>query len=76
MSSHHGTEEHVIHVPEPSFSPFILGIGVMLLGWGVLVGLPLLVAGGVIFVIGIATWLIDDARAYNRAGDPTDGAHH
>lgn len=48
----------------------------MLLGWGVLVGLPLLVAGGVIFVIGIATWLIDDARAYNAAGDPTDGAHH
>jgi hypothetical protein len=75
VSSHHG-EEHQIHLPQPSFSPFILGIGVMLLGWGVLVGLPLLVAGGVIFVIGIATWLIDDARAYNAAGDPTDGAHH
>ena len=35
-----------------------------------------LVVGGVIFVIGIATWLIDDARAYANAPEPTDGAHH
>ena len=75
MSSHHG-EEHAIHVPQPSFSPPILGLGVMLIAFGVLVGPPLLVAGAVIFVIGIATWLIDDARAYQQAGDPTDGAHH
>ncbi|TMC77434.1 MAG: hypothetical protein E6J09_07605 [Chloroflexi bacterium] len=75
MSSHHG-EEHAIHVPQPSFSPPILGLGVMLIAFGVLVGPPLLVVGAVIFVIGIATWLIDDARAYQQAGDPTDGAHH
>jgi hypothetical protein len=75
MSSHHG-EEHAIHVPQPSFSPPILGLGVMLIAFGVLVGLPLLVVGAVIFVIGIATWLIDDARAYQQAGDPTNGAHH
>src|SRR2546430_11373698 len=30
MSSHHG-EEHAIHVPQPSFSPPILGLGVMLI---------------------------------------------
>ena len=75
MSSHHG-EEHAIHVPQPSFSPPILGLGVMLIAFGVLVGPPLLVVGAVIFVIGIATWLIDDARAYQQAGDPTDGTHH
>jgi len=75
MSSHRG-EEHAIHVPQPSFSPPILGLGVMLIAFGVLLGLPLLVVGAVIFVIGIATWLIDDARAYQHASDPTDGAHH
>jgi hypothetical protein len=75
MSSHHG-EEHAIHVPAPSFSPPILGLAVMLIAFGVLLGLPLLIVGAVIFVIGIATWLIDDARAYQQAGDPTDGAHH
>lgn len=76
MSGHHGGEEHTLHVPQPSFSPAILGLGVMLIAFGVLVGPALLVVGGVILVIGIATWLIDDARAYQRAGDPTDGAHH
>jgi hypothetical protein len=75
MSSHHG-EEHAIHVPAPSFSPPILGLAVMLIAFGVLVGPALLILGAVIFVIGIATWLIDDARAYQQAGDPTDGAHH
>ena len=51
-------------------------IGVMLISFGVLLGPVFLVVGGVIFVIGIATWLIDDARAYARAPEPTDGAHH
>ncbi|TMG52830.1 MAG: hypothetical protein E6H84_13220 [Chloroflexi bacterium] len=75
MASHHG-DDHPIHVPQPSISPPILGLGVMFLAFGVLVGAPFLVIGGVIFVIGIATWLIDDARAYQAAGEPTDGAHH
>jgi hypothetical protein len=76
MSFHGDREEHTIHSPQPSFSPPILGLGVLLLSLGVIVGVPLLVAGAVIFVIGIATWLVDDARAYIQAGEPTDGAHH
>jgi hypothetical protein len=75
MSSHHG-EEHPIHLPGPSFSPPLLGLGVLLITFGVLVGPVLLIVGGVIFVIGIATWLIDDARAYASAPEPIDGAHH
>jgi hypothetical protein len=75
MSAHNG-DEHPVHLPQPSFSPPLLGLGVMLLSFGVLLGPVLLVPGGVILVIGIATWLIDDARAYARAPEPTDGAHH
>jgi hypothetical protein len=75
MSAHDG-EEHPIHLPQPSFSPPLLGLGVMLITFGVLVGPVLLVVGGAIFVFGIATWLIDDARAYASAREPTDGAHH
>lgn len=75
MSSHHG-DEHPIHVPAPSFSPPLLGLGVMLATFGVLLGPVFLVVGGVIMVIGIATWLIDDARTYTSASEPTDGAHH
>jgi hypothetical protein len=75
MSAHHD-DDHPIHLPQPSISPPLLGLGVMLLTFGVLVGPVLLVVGGVILVIGIATWLIDDARAYASAPDPSDGAHH
>ena len=75
MSAHHD-DEHPIHLPQPSFSPPLLGLGVMILTFGVLAGPVLLVVGGVILVIGIATWLIDDARAYGSASDPADGAHH
>lgn len=75
MSSHHG-DEHPIHLPTPSFSPPLLALGVMLVTFGVLLGPVLLVVGGVIMVMGIATWLIDDARAYTSASEPTDGAHH
>jgi len=75
MSSHHD-DDQPIHVPQPSFSPPLLGFGVMLIAFGVLLGPVLLVVGGVILVIGIATWLIDDARAYASAPEPTDGAHH
>jgi len=75
MSSHHD-EDHPIHLPAPSFSPTLLGFGVMLLAFGVLLGPVFLVLGAIIMVIGLATWLIDDARAYSSAPEPTDGAHH
>jgi hypothetical protein len=71
----HGDDEP-IHLPPPSLSPATIGLGVFILSFGILYGLPLIVLGGVIFVIGLATWLIDDARAYVQAGDPVDGHGH
>lgn len=77
VSGHHGTSaptnEHEIHLPGPSLSPPLLGLGVMILGFGVLYGLPLIVAGFAVFLIGLVTWLIDDARAYANA--PDEGHH-
>ena len=78
MSDHqaHGgpTSEHEIHLPGPSISPPILGLGVTILAFGVLFGLPLIIAGFVVFLIGLVTWLIDDARRYADA--PDAGGHH
>ena len=68
-------EDHGIHLPPPSFSPAIIGLGVTFIAFGLLYGLPLIVAGVLLFVIGIATWLIEDARAYAKAGDPIEDAH-
>jgi hypothetical protein len=77
VAEHHASaeasSEHEIHLPGPSLSPAILGLGVTILAFGVLFGLPLIVVGFIIMVIGIATWLIDDARRYAEA--PDEGHH-
>ena len=76
MSGHHGaggptTDE--IHLPGPSLSPPLLGLGVTILAFGILFGLPLIIVGFGIFLIGLVTWLIDDARSYSQASDE---GHH
>jgi hypothetical protein len=77
VTGHHGssgpTTEHEIHLPGPSLSPPLLGLGVTLLAFGVLFGLPLIIVGFAIFLIGLTTWLLDDARAYAKA--PDEGHH-
>lgn len=54
-------------------SPPIIGLGVTFLSFGVLVGVWLIAIGVVILLLGLATWLIDDARAYIAAGDRDSG---
>ncbi len=77
MTGHHGssdpTTEHEIHLPGPSLSPPLLGLGVTILAFGILFGLPLIIIGFVIFLFGLITWLLDDARAYAKASDE---GHH
>ena len=68
------TTEHEIHLPGPSLSPPILGLGVTILAFGVLFGLPLIILGFAIFLVGLITWLVDDARRYAEA--PDAGGHH
>ena len=76
MSGHHETTaaaEHEPHAPAPSTSPAIVGLGVTFLSFGVLVGVWLIAIGVVILLLGLATWLIDDARAYIAAGERDSG---
>jgi hypothetical protein len=67
-------DEPEIHLPPPSFSPALIALGVMLISFGVLATPALIVAGGVILLAGIVTWLIDDARTFAAAGE-SDGGH-
>ncbi len=75
MSGHHETTaaEPEPHLPPPSPSPAIIGLGVTILSFGILFGLWLIALGAVILVIGMATWLIDDARTYVATGDRDSG---
>ena len=76
MSGHHGSTaaaEPEPHLPPPSLSPAIIGLGVTILSFGILFGLMLIVLGAVILLIGMVTWLIDDARTFVAAGDRDSG---
>jgi len=51
-----------------------IGVGVTLISFGILWSVILIGIGVLLLLIGLATWLIDDARAYTQASD--DGGHH
>ncbi len=70
MSGH----DQPIHMPPPSLSPVTIGVGVTFISFGILWSVILIGIGVVLLLVGIATWLIDDARAYTQAGD--GGGHH
>ena len=62
-----------IHLPPPSLAPAVMSVGVLLLSLGLVYGLALIAIGAVIMVVGLATWLIDDARAFVASGDGHGG---
>jgi hypothetical protein len=68
------THEEEIHLPSPTLAPATIGLGVMLLTFGILFGVALVAAGALFMVIGIAVWLINDARDFEKAGE--HGGHH
>jgi hypothetical protein len=78
VSGHHETRttaEPEPHLPPPSLSPPIIGLGVTIMSFGILFGVVLIAIGVAILVLGIVTWLIDDARTYVAAGDSGHGGH-
>ena len=72
MSGH----DQPIHMPPPSLSPVTIAIGVTFISFGILWSVILIGIGVVLLLVGLATWLIDDARAYTQATDDGHGAHH
>jgi len=75
MSGH----DQPIHMPPPSLSPVTIAVGVTLISFGILWSVILVGIGVVLLLVGLATWLIDDARAYTQASDEGHGAageHH
>lgn len=78
MSAHHAADTHDedeadIHLPPPSLSPAVIALGVTIACFGLL-STPILIAvGGAIFLLGLVTWLIDDARAFGHASDGGGG---
>jgi hypothetical protein len=75
MSGH----DQPIHMPPPSLSPVIIAVGVTFISFGILWSVILIGIGVLLLLVGLATWLIDDARAYTQASDAGHGgaeSHH
>ena len=50
---------HAIHLPSPSYYPLIAALGLPLVGYGLVFGLPLVVAGLVITLAGLYGWVLE-----------------
>lgn len=53
------TEEHHIHMPDPSYWPLVAAIGLFVAGFGVLFGMALVPVGLAILVIAIYGWSLE-----------------
>jgi hypothetical protein len=76
----HDEDEDEIHLPAPSFAPAVIALGVTIACFGLLTTPILIVAGGAVFLLGLVSWLIDDARGFAQAShvdwDGGEGGHH
>ena len=66
--SHSAEHEH-IHLPPPSFAPFLVSLGLAI----ILLGLPftiiLSVLGAVMFFAGLGLWLAQDVHIFQAQDD-------
>ena len=49
------TEE--IHLPEPSYLPPVMALGITFMVVGIVIGLPFLIFGAILFVVTLVRWI-------------------
>jgi len=54
----HGTGQG-IHMPSPSYMPILAGLGLPIIGYGLIYGYYLCIAGGVIVLAGLYGWALE-----------------
>jgi cytochrome c oxidase subunit 1 len=50
---------HAIHLPSPSYYPVVAALGLPMLGYGLIFGFPIAVAGAVITLVGLFGWVLE-----------------
>jgi hypothetical protein len=54
-------------IPEFTYWPFVLGLGLLFITWGILTHFALFTLGLIFFIIGLIGWIIDLRETYYEA---------
>lgn len=68
-AGHEHAEVHEPHMPAPSLSPIILGAGMTLAAFGIVLHPIMLILGVVGILVGLGTWLYDEIVNASSATD-------
>ncbi len=52
-------EAHGIHLPGPSYYPFVAGVGILLIGYGVIFHVWMALVGAVVMLAGLYGWVLE-----------------
>jgi cytochrome c oxidase subunit 1 len=58
---HYGSEGPRIHMPSPSYFPAVAAVGLPLIAWGLIFHPAMMVAGGLLLLLGIYGWALEPA---------------
>lgn len=62
------TDPQGMHVPEPTYAPLFLAIGMMCMLWGIVTTPLLSLVGGILFVIAISKWIGEVRHEHRNSG--------
>lgn len=46
-----------VHLPDPSYLPPVMALGITLIITGVVIGIPFIVVGAILFVVTLVRWI-------------------
>ena len=75
-----GHPDHEIHLPAPSYFPFFVGFGIMIIAYGIMYhakawGIPLIVAGTLVAVGAFVAWGAEPLEEIDEDGHGDEGEH-
>jgi hypothetical protein len=57
-------ESHSPELPKPTYAPAVVGLGIMLIAWGVVSAWPLAGLGAVLVAVGLTGWFAEVRREH------------
>ena len=65
-----GVDPHSIHLPQPSYWPFVVSVGLLIGGYGLIYNIGVAILGAVISMIAVYAW------SFEPVNDPDESTEH